>query len=234
MQNEAGQWAIHIEQLQFSWSVSATKSSADNTLSIPYWVVDKGEKLFVEGHSGSGKSTLLNIITGIISPQHGKLNIMGADLTSLSPIERDRYRANTMGVIFQQFNLLPYLSVEENIKLSRLFVTDKNRTFNDIESLLKALNLSSDLLARKASSLSIGQQQRVAVARALYHRPPLIIADEPTSALDTRNRNEFIELLLEQAEAFGSTVLFVSHDQSLAHHFDRTVTMDELNEVAVC
>lgn len=234
MQNEQTYYAIEIEQLQFSWTAKSATCSTDNTLSIPHWSVNAGEKLFIEGQSGSGKSTLLNIITGILSPQRGKVSVMDTDLATLSAIQKDHFRANTMGVIFQQFNLLPYLSVEENIQLSRLFVTDKNRTFNEVEPLLESLNLSTDLVKRKASELSIGQQQRVAVARALYHRPPLIIADEPTSALDTRNRNEFIELLLEQAAAFGSTVLFVSHDQSLAHHFDRTVPMESFNEGAIC
>ena len=234
MQNKAEHYAIQIEHLQFSWTAKLSDNSIDNTLSIPHWAVKNGEKLFIEGQSGSGKSTLLNILNGILSPQQGKVSIMGTDLMVLSPLERDRFRANTMGVIFQQFNLLPYLSVKENIHLSRLFVTDKSRTFNEVEPLLESLNLSADLARRKASQLSIGQQQRVAVARALYHRPPLIIADEPTSALDTRNRNEFIELLLKQAEAFGSTVLFVSHDQSLASHFDRTIPIEALKEGAVC
>jgi len=177
--------AVELKELQFTWAGEAVKSSTQLSLSIPHWVVNTGEKVFIEGQSGSGKSTLLNIITGIVSPQQGSVSVMGSDLTALSSVQRDHFRANNMGVIFQQFNLLP-------------------------------------------------QQQRVAVARALYHRPALIIADEPTSALDTRNRNEFIELLLAQAAAFGSTVLFVSHDQSLASHFDRTLTMESLKEGAAC
>lgn len=226
--------AVELKELQFTWAGEAVKSSTQLSLSIPHWVVNTGEKVFIEGQSGSGKSTLLNIITGIVSPQQGSVSVMGSDLTALSSVQRDHFRANNMGVIFQQFNLLPYLSVQENIQLSRLFVNDKSRQFNDIASLLSGLNLPADLINRKASELSIGQQQRVAVARALYHRPALIIADEPTSALDTRNRNEFIELLLAQAAAFGSTVLFVSHDQSLASHFDRTLTMESLKEGAAC
>ena len=233
MLNKNGPPAIHIEQLQFSWAAKTAENSS-HTLSIPQWIVNQGEKLFIEGRSGSGKSTLLNIISGILSPVQGKVSIMGTDLTALSPTQRDHFRANNMGVIFQQFNLLPYLSVQENIRLSRLFVTGKDRTFNEVGPLLAGLNLSADLARRKASELSIGQQQRVAVARALCHRPPLIIADEPTSALDTRNRNEFIELLLAQAETFGSTVLFVSHDQALARHFDRAISMEVLNEAVVC
>ena len=234
MQNDHGAFAVQIKRLEFSWTANTAINFTDNTLSIPDLTVKTGDKLFVEGQSGSGKSTLLNIIAGILCPQQGEVSILGTDLSPLSAIERDRFRANHMGVIFQQFNLLPYLTVRENIRLSRLFVTDKSRTLSDLEPLLEALNLSSDLIERKASQLSIGQQQRVGVARALYHRPPLIIADEPTSALDTRNRNEFIELLLEQAAAFGTTVLFVSHDQSLAQHFDRSVSMDALKEGAVC
>jgi len=234
MQKDNSPYAVKVKGLRFSWTAKTTTKSTDNTLSIPDLTVNIGDKLFVEGQSGSGKSTLLNIIAGILSPQQGEVSIMGEDLTELAAIERDRFRANNMGVIFQQFNLLPYLSVRENIALSGVFVTDKSRTLSDLEPLLEALNLSYDLIERKASELSIGQQQRVAVARALYHRPPLVIADEPTSALDTRNRNEFIELFLEQTSAHGTTVVFVSHDQSLAQHFDRTVSMDDLKEGVVC
>lgn len=226
--------AIALKNLQFSWGTKNSKSSTEYTLSIPEWTVKTGEKLLIEGESGSGKTTLLNIISGIVLPQAGSVTVMGQEISALPAIQRDRFRANNMGVIFQQFNLLPYLTAQENIKLSRSFMDDKNREFTDIEILLDELNLAKELANRKAAELSIGQQQRVAVARALHHRPPLIIADEPTSALDMRNRDEFIELLLKQAERCGSTVLFVSHDQTLAKYFDRSMAMDSLQEEHAC
>lgn len=230
----ASETAITLSDVAFNWATSGRQSSDSFGLSIPQWSVGIGEKLFIEGQSGSGKSTLLNIITGILTPQQGTVSVLGTELGGLTSIQRDRFRASNMGVVFQQFNLLPYLTVLDNIRLPQSFLQDKSRQFSEIEPLLKGLNLSVELLPRKASELSIGQQQRVAVARALYHRPPIIIADEPTSALDTRNCNEFIELLLEQSTLFGSTVLFVSHDQGLAHHFDRKIGMDELTGEMHC
>lgn len=221
---------IEIDDLRFCWSKHASQDGAG--LAITQWRVDSGEKLFIEGQSGSGKSTLLNIISGILVPQKGAVNVLGQDLTALSAVQRDRFRAANIGVIFQQFNLLPYLTVKQNIQLSQLFINDSSREYYDISALIDCLNLPATLLNQKAAELSIGQQQRVAVARALYHRPPLIIADEPTSALDMRNRDEFIQLLLKYCEECGSTVLFVSHDYSLAKHFDRTITMEQLNTQA--
>ena len=230
----ASESAITLNGVAFTWASGGRQSSDSYQLSIPQWSVGIGEKLFIEGQSGSGKSTLLNIITGILTPQQGDVSVLDTEISNLTAIKRDHFRASNMGVVFQQFNLLPYLNVLDNIRLSESFLQDKSRQFSNIESLMSGLNLSVELLTRKASELSIGQQQRVAVARALYHRPPIIIADEPTSALDTRNRNEFIELLLGQATLFGSTVLFVSHDQSLANHFDRTVSMDSLQGEVNC
>lgn len=215
--------AIKIEELCFYWNTKNTP-----TLSIPLWEVQQGENIFLYGPSGSGKSTLLNIIGGILSPTSGKVTLLNTNIHQHSPSQRDRFRAKNIGVIFQQFNLVPYLSILDNIRLGQQFSgADYDR--KRIEELCQRLRLPNDLLEKKANQLSMGQQQRVAMIRALYHRPPLIIADEPTSALDSDTRDEFIQLLLQESQQNNASVLFVSHDKALANHFDRSVALGEIN-----
>jgi putative ABC transport system ATP-binding protein len=217
--------AISMHDVKFYWS-----KTTPPTLNIKEWHIDKGQSVFLYGRSGSGKSTLLNIIAGILEPQQGVVNILNQDITRLGQVEKDRFRARHMGVIFQQFNLIPYLSVVDNIQLSQTFSAAK-RSKEQMVHLVEQLGLPADLLLRKANQLSVGQQQRVAVARALHHQPEIIIADEPTSALDTETRDEFIELLLQQAKTNNSAVLFVSHDKSLACYFDQTIDLQKLNAI---
>lgn len=215
--------AISIRNLVYSWP-----KASNPILSIPEWQVDSGQKAFLYGRSGSGKSTLLNIVTGILQVKRGIVEVDGEDLIALNARQKDRFRAQYMGIIFQQFNLIPYLSVADNIRLSQFFsrqVYDKARLI----SLVEQLDLDTTLLHQKARELSVGQQQRVAVARALYHRPKLIIADEPTSALDADTRDTFIRLLLNQCEVNNSTVLFVSHDKTLEHYFDHSINLLDIN-----
>jgi putative ABC transport system ATP-binding protein len=216
---------INLNNVRFSWPGNNTP-----TINIPEWQINKEENVFLYGCSGSGKSTLLNIVAGILKPEYGSVDILGTNLVQMSQRKRDAFRAKHMGVIFQQFNLIPYLSVAENIQLSQTFSgsqPDKQR----IVSLLNQLGLENNLLDQLSTQLSVGQQQRVAVARALYHQPEIIIADEPTSALDTETRDDFINLLLEQAKKNSSTILFVSHDKSLAHHFDKCIDLQQLNQI---
>ena len=215
--------AISLSNIEFHWS-----KSAPATLRIDKWAVKTGQSAFIYGRSGSGKSTLLNIIAGILEPQHGTITILGQDISRLKPVQRDKFRGRHMGIIFQQFNLIPYLSVLENIQLSQVFSSAAN-TQQDIKQLISQLGLDTSLLERKANQLSVGQQQRVAVARALFHQPEIIIADEPTSALDAETRDEFITLLLEHSKVNNTTVLFVSHDKSLAQYFDTTINLQTLN-----
>ncbi|MBX2808647.1 MAG: ATP-binding cassette domain-containing protein [Cellvibrionaceae bacterium] len=235
---------IAIEDLAFSWSASARSSpaapDADTAgidrvgagprplLRIPHWQLAAGERLFLYGRSGTGKSTLLSIVSGILRAQHGTVSVLGQNLGALSQRQRDKYRAVNMGIIFQQFNLLPYLSVIDNIRLSQTF-SGSEFSLERIHTLLTQLELPSTVFSQKAETLSVGQQQRVAVARALYHRPAIIIADEPTSALDAQTRDGFIELLLQQSRQYNSAVLFVSHDERLATHFDTRVDLQQLN-----
>jgi putative ABC transport system ATP-binding protein len=218
--------SINIEQLRFSWKNQNSHTSP--ILHIPQWHVKQGESIFLHGPSGSGKSTLLNLLGGILSPTTGKASLLDTDIHQLSSTQRDRFRAKNMGIIFQQFNLVPYLSVLDNIRLGQRFSGveyDQSR----IDTLCKNLNLTPTLLQQKANQLSTGQQQRTAMIRALYHRPPLIIADEPTSALDADTRDEFIELLLQESQQNNCSVLFVSHDKQLAKHFDRSVALGDIN-----
>ena len=223
-------FAVDIENLSFTWPKQDTP-----TLTIPRWQVAQGEHVFLQGHSGSGKSTLLNLLCGVLVANNGRLSVLDHELNQLSSRQRDRFRARKLGVIFQQFNLLPYLTAKENIQLGQWFTdranaikphTDASEHF---EQLTTSLGLNQQLLNKQASTLSVGQQQRVAVARALICQPQLIITDEPTSALDTEHRDRFIDLLLTQSRAHKASVIFVSHDRSLAGAFHSQINMQELN-----
>lgn len=218
--------------MRLSSKISALVGKKDKPiLHIKQWSIKSGERIFLHGNSGSGKSTLLNIIAGVLSSNSGSVSVLGTELNKLSSHQRDRFRANHIGFIFQQFNLIPYLSVTDNIQLGAQFADQQNKPLS-IETLCEQLKLETSLLQRKANQLSIGQQQRVAVARALYNQPELIIADEPTSALDSDNRDNFIQLLLEQSQNTKATVLFVSHEKGLAYHFDSSIALGDINHAA--
>ena len=186
----------------------------------------------LRGESGSGKSTLLSLICGTILPDAGTLKVMGQDLKALSAGARDRFRAEHIGVIFQQFNLLPFASVGDNIVLPLQFAPSRKARVADpyrrAEALCEKLGLPDGVLAMKAGTLSVGQQQRVAVSRALIGEPPVIIADEPTSALDETSRDAFLDLMFDQVRQQGATLLMVSHDPRLGHRFDRVLEMNEV------
>lgn len=223
---------IELTDLGFAWPGQAP------LLDIPALRLEAGESLFLKGPSGSGKTTLLGLLGGVQKPDRGSIRLLGQDLSELKLAARDRFRVDHTGYIFQQFNLLPFLSVRENVELPCRFsrsraarATQRHGSIDQAASLLLAhLGLSDPLLlARRADSLSIGQQQRVAAARALIGQPELVIADEPTSALDADTRAAFIRLLFAECQAAGSSLLFVSHDQSLAPLFDRHLSLAELN-----
>lgn len=221
---------IGLTHVSFTW-----KDAAEPILHIPHFSVARGEHVFIKGPSGCGKSTLLSLLTGINQVQSGQLTILDTELASLSPSQRDRFRADNIGYIFQQFNLLPYLNVLENVLLPCQFSqTRASNVAGDARQkaaqLLTRLHLEESLHLKAVSELSIGQQQRVAAARALIGSPALVIADEPTSALDFDNRCAFIELLMEQANQANATLVFVSHDPTLERLFDRTIDLRELNQ----
>jgi putative ABC transport system ATP-binding protein len=222
--------AIDVETVEFGWSGQA------RLLAIERFTVARGERVFLKGPSGSGKSTLLGLIGGVLTPQSGTVCLNGTRLNELDVSGRDRFRGEHIGFIFQMFNLIPYLNVRENVLLPLQFSPARRQRIAGVETgrealrLIEALGLAGDgLLERPVTQLSIGQQQRVAAARALIGRPEIVVADEPTSALDTDTRATFLELLMNECRAFGTTLLFVSHDSSLGTRFDRSLAMSDIN-----
>jgi putative ABC transport system ATP-binding protein len=186
--------------------------------------------VFVHGRSGTGKSTLLNLLAGILSSKQGSIDIFGQSLSALSARQRDAFRAQHIGMVFQQFNLVSYLSVLENIQLAAHFAATSSEVVKQrcIE-LFNCLKLDIGLLNRSADTLSVGQQQRVAIVRALINQPRLLIVDEPTSALDSEAKAGFMQLLMSLIEQADTTLIFVSHDETLRPFFSRHISMSDLN-----
>lgn len=240
--------AVRLDNVRFSYtapskqsSVSSQRESQLDVIDIPQLEVKRGEHLFIEGPSGCGKSTLLGLLGGISVPNSGTVEVLDQDLTELSARQRDSFRADHIGYIFQMFNLLPYLSLTDNVTLPCKFSQRRRQRLADAdgspqnraEQLLKSLGLEQIMQQnRPVSELSIGQQQRVAAARALIGAPEFIIADEPTSALDRASSKDFIELLFSECEQHGSTLILVSHDTELGLHFDRRIALPSINNAA--
>jgi putative ABC transport system ATP-binding protein len=225
--------AIDVQHLRFAWP------GGPPLLSIGRFAVARGERVFLRGPSGSGKSTLLGLIGGVLQPSAGSVRLLGTDTSRLAASARDRFRGEHLGFVFQMFNLIPYLGVLQNVMLPALFSPTRARRIGDPAALraealrlLGALGLGGSMLEREVTQLSIGQQQRVAAARALLGRPEIIIADEPTSSLDYDAREHFLRLLMDECRAQGTTLLFVSHDTSLGGLFDRVDSLADLNEAA--
>ena len=228
--------AIRLQDVRFGYR------SDSIVLDVARFEVAAGERVFIEGASGSGKSTLLGLVGGILVPSDGEVSVLGRMLADLSGADRDRFRADNVGFVFQMFNLLPYLSVVDNVALPCRFSARRaTRARERSESiagearrLLGRLGLEdTEVVDRRVTELSIGQQQRVAAARALIGAPALVVADEPTSALDAGARVRFVDLLSEECAAAGSAVLFASHDPALAPRFDRSLSMAALNAASM-
>jgi len=225
--------ALQLDDVRFRWL-----RRAPCVIDVQHFAVAEGEQLFLAGPSGSGKSTLLALIAGIATPEQGQVRVLGESFAQLRGVRRDRFRAEHLGIIFQQFNLLPYLSVLDNVLLPCRF-SERRRAEAcardgspeaQARRLLERLGLAADdVLRRPVTALSVGQQQRVAAARALMGAPGLVIADEPTSALDTDRRSEFVALLIQECTAAGAALLFVSHDLSLAPRFHRSLSLRDIN-----
>lgn len=220
--------AIHVKNLQFGYQRGET------LLSIGEWQIPSRSQTFLYGPSGSGKSTLLNLLCGILTPQTGEIELLGQSFSHLSSRQRDQFRARHIGVVFQEFNLIPFLTVTENITLATHFAANPSdsrhiaNTSQRARAIFQRLQLPEKFLSQRADHLSVGQRQRVSIARALINQPEILIADEPTSALDSDNRDEFMRLLLETAENAHCTVLFVSHDRGLQSHFSHAQNLEEL------
>jgi len=234
--NSAVQPIVQLDQVKFTWP-----GKSQPVLDIDEFAIAQGERVFLRGPSGSGKTTLLSLIAAVMSPQSGDITVDNVSLNTLKKGQRDQFRVDRMGLVFQQFNLLPFLSVRDNVQLpchfSRLRrdrAMQNNQSLNsETDRLLNAMHLPpEDVINSPVTQLSVGQQQRVAVARALIGQPPLIIADEPTSALDKDTQLAFLELLFREVESAACTLLFVSHDTSLSDAFDRSIDLREINRAS--
>jgi putative ABC transport system ATP-binding protein len=224
---------VELSGVRFAWS-----GAAPVVIDIELLSVAPGERVFLRGPSGSGKSTLLSLLAGVVTPTQGRVRVLGRDLGTLGGAARDRFRADHIGFIFQMFNLIPYLSVVENVCLPCGFSSRRGgravRATGSVETealrLLKHLDMAdAGLLRRPVTELSVGQQQRVAAARALIGAPELVIADEPTSSLDADRRAAFLDLLFRECAREQAALIFVSHDASLAPRFDRAIQFGDIN-----
>ncbi len=223
--------AVELSALRFAYRAGR------DVLAIDRLVIERGETVFLHGPSGSGKTTLLGVLAGVLQATSGQVKVLGSDFTTLSSGARDAFRARHLGYVFQMFNLIPYLSVSENILLPiRLDAHRRarlgSRSLDEaVADIARQLDIA-DLLHSPIAELSVGQQQRVAAARALIGAPEVIIADEPTSALDTDRREQFLQLLFASCKTAGATLIFVSHDHTLMPLFSRTVELGEINRAA--
>jgi putative ABC transport system ATP-binding protein len=224
--------AIRLREVAFRW-----KRDHRFALAVAAFDLARGERVLLTGPSGAGKSTLLGLVSGTLTAEAGEVSVLGHDLTAMSGPARDRFRAAHLGVIFQMFNLIPYLSISDNVLLPLGFSAERRLRAErrpggargEAKRLLEALGLDLDLLARNdAADLSVGQQQRVAAARALIGAPEIVIADEPTSALDRDRQEAFLALLFAEVERAGSSLLMVSHEERFAGRFDRRVALSAL------
>lgn len=224
--------SILLKDLKFSYK-SKNKLPTPLVLNIDELVIETGEKVFLYGPSGFGKSTLLNILAGVLEVKSGNVEVLGNNLHSISQGARDHLRGENVGYIFQIFNLIPYLNIRENIVLPCLINKKRGAGIDfyvQADELIETLGLTEHAL-KNVTDLSIGQQQRVAAARALIGNPKLIIADEPTSSLDEKNTTEFMNLLLSEWEKRKFTLVFVSHDSGLKKYFPRTISLPDINKI---
>lgn len=221
--------AIAVDDLSYRWP-----RQTRDCLVIPHLAVAPGERVFLHGPSGSGKSTLLGLLAGVLVARQGRVRVLGQDLAAMAGRHRDGFRVDHIGILFQQFNLIPYLSVIDNVVLPCRFSARRRQRcaegmHDEARRLLGHLQIADECHAHPACELSVGQQQRVAAARALIGRPEIVIADEPTSALDAGRQRAFLDLLAAECAASGAALLFVSHDVRLAERFDRSVALADVN-----
>lgn len=222
---------VRMEQVRFAWPGRNAFAIA-----IPEFNLSAGDRLLLLGPSGSGKSTFLSLLCGIVVPQSGRIEILGTDFTALAGGARDRFRAEHFGIIFQMFNLLPYGTAVDNIVLPLAFARTRRERVSNVDGgsntvalrLMTRLGLDEQLGHQAAVTLSVGQQQRVAAARALIGAPEIVVADEPTSSLDRHRQAAFLDLLFSQVKEAGASLIMVSHDESLASHFNRVSRLSDI------
>lgn len=226
---------LELQDVRFAWP-----GSHELCLSIDALHLAPGESIFLHGPSGCGKSTLLSLIAGVLLPQTGNISLLAKPWTALPASERDRYRVDHLGYIFQQFNLLSYLTALDNVMLPCEFSARRRNAAarhagsprKAAEDLLQGMGLNPSIWLRPAHSLSVGQQQRVAAARALIGHPDLVIADEPTSALDEDSREAFLDLLLSACATAGTALVLVSHDRRIAERFSQQISLPCINQAS--
>jgi|TARA_B100001059_G_scaffold101291_2_gene101058 putative ABC transport system ATP-binding protein len=219
--------AVQLTGIRFSFGDDHQRP----LLEIDHWAVQRGEKVLIHGPSGVGKSTLMNILSGLLTCDTGEVSVLGQRLDQMSVRQRDQFRADNIGCVFQRFNLIPYLNAIDNIGLANTFSAGGNgRWREEAAALLTALTVHKDSWAKPTSNLSMGQQQRVAIARALINSPEILIADEPTSSLDSENRDNFLSLLMGLIKERDMTLIFVSHDMALAKYFTRLDALSDITD----
>ena len=221
--------SVNLKNVTFSYPDIPNKP----IIAIETWSVSKQEKVFLHGPSGGGKSTLLNLLSGILQPDVGEILVLNKNLGQMNNAEKDKFRANHIGYIFQQFNLIPYLNAVENIQLAQRFTKDTSKSLGEvgIKKILNTFHINNTDSIAPTGKLSIGQQQRIAIVRAMINQPEILIADEPTSSLDEMNKNIFMSELLEMVSKQNTTLIFVSHDLSLTSNFDRIDSLKEINSL---
>ena len=219
---------ITLDHLDFEYAQTGFR------LFVESLEIAKGEKVAVVGPSGSGKTTLLNLISGILQPHSGIVTVDEVDVSSLSDAERRDFRIANVGFVFQQFELISYLNVAENIRLAYLInssLVASSETSDRVQQLAEAVGIQ-DKLRRPVHQLSQGEQQRVAICRALLANPKLILADEPTGNLDPENKLRILDVLFDQVERGGQTLLAVTHDMAIVDRFDRKIDFRNFTQPA--
>ena len=214
---------ISTRDLTFSYSGS-------ELLSFPDVSCESGDQLLILGDSGSGKTTLLHLICGLLKARSGSIKIGGVDVSVLGDREMDKFRGANIGVVFQQAHFVQSLSVSENLTLPSLLTKDNissEELYSRISELLERLGLSHKADA-SPKELSVGEQQRVSIARALIHKPQIVFADEPTSALDDKSTEAVISLLEEETKLAGACLVIVTHDQRLKSRYEKRVELKNL------
>ena len=218
-----------LEILQLKKSFRGPDGTQQLIIDVPQFTLAERAHVALAGESGSGKTTFLHLIAGILTPDSGSIKLAGQDLAGLPEGERDQLRARNIGYIFQTFNLLPGYTCLENVLLGMSFGPGADRNF--AETLLKRVGLG-ERLYHYPRQLSTGQQQRVAVARALANRPKLVLADEPTGNLDHQNARESLKLIRETCHENGAALLLVSHDRETLAAFEAVVQLEQINRAA--